>query len=434
MRAKRADFAALLHPAVACARCEPGLTRWVPCRLWPKCPLPDAGSHSDDVGSTLNAQATHRVEPAQSSALPRKSPLDCLRPVQVETIRKRLRDVELAPGDVRPAVHHLRQDLATVEPDVDPDTARKHRMRDAFCRRRERLPAGRAPVRGRRAVRRRSRHVVAVLRSRHCDRAWEAAAVARVTPCEGQRCERRDERDSGQPDRTLQLSGTHEARRAAGRRTRRARGCRSPRAGSRRRRRTRADTSRGTSAPRRVRRRRSRSARHARAPRGSTRGAPRSSGRMRPPFRARAPAPARGRTRRPTPGTATICGRGRLRLRGRHRLTGTGRERPLDRRLRSGLEPQLGSAAAAARRAEIEISTAATISHAAGHHIDDPARAELRSIPATTATAMMNPASTRNRGPTTGTEGSYGCCSSCDSSAGSLPPELVLGRRRPGSG
>jgi len=39
--------------------------------------------------------------------------------------------------------------------------------------------------------------------------------------------------------------------------------------------------------------------------------------------------------------------------------------------------------------------------------------------PATTATAMMNPASTRNRGPTTGTAGSYGCCSSCDSSAAS---------------
>ena len=61
-------LSALLHPAVACARCEPGLTRWVPCQLWTRCPLPDAGSHSDDVGSTLNAQATSRVEPAQSSA------------------------------------------------------------------------------------------------------------------------------------------------------------------------------------------------------------------------------------------------------------------------------------------------------------------------------------------------------------------------------
>src|SRR6186997_2226866 len=44
-----------------------------------------------------------------------------------------------------------------------------------------------------------------------------------------------------------------------------------------------------------------------------------------------------------------------------------------------------------------------------------------RSTPATTATAMMNPASIRNREPTTGTGGSYGCCSSCDSFEGAEP-------------
>src|SRR5207244_8786440 len=46
-----------------------------------------------------------------------------------------------------------------------------------------------------------------------------------------------------------------------------------------------------------------------------------------------------------------------------------------------------------------------------------------RAIPATTATAMMNPASIKNREPTTVTGGSYGCWSFRDSSAGVLPDD-----------
>src|SRR5207247_5059084 len=48
-----------------------------------------------------------------------------------------------------------------------------------------------------------------------------------------------------------------------------------------------------------------------------------------------------------------------------------------------------------------------------------------RSTPAITATAMMNPASIRNREPTTGTRESYGCCSSCDSPEGAVPSDCA---------
>ena len=72
--------------------------------------------------------------------------------------------------------------------------------------------------------------------------------------------------------------------------------------------------------------------------------------------------------------------------------------------------------------AHTTISTIATMIHA-------PATTAMIhqvlscSIPAITATAMMNPASIRNREPTTGTRGSYGCWSSCDSPDGAEPSD-----------
>src|SRR6266540_336933 len=73
-RAERSD------PAVAHARCEPGLARWVPCRLRAETPWPDAGSLSDDVGSTLMREpraGSSKLRVARLRDGPRKGVQSC---------------------------------------------------------------------------------------------------------------------------------------------------------------------------------------------------------------------------------------------------------------------------------------------------------------------------------------------------------------------
>ena len=129
-------------------------------------------------------------------------------------------------------------------------------------------------------------------------------------------------------------------------------------------------------------------------------------------------------------GLGAGSGRARLRLRLQARVNrrlhananrrGTSAPR---RRLRlEAPEDSTADGLTSACLAQTTISTIATMIHAIAttamiHQVLSC------SMPAITATAMMNPASIRNREPTTGTSESYGCCSSCDSPEGAEPSD-----------
>src|SRR5207244_51211 len=98
-----------------------------------------------------------------------ETPLDRLRPVEIEPVGQGLRHIELAARDIRAAVDDLREDFAPVEPDVQPDSAREHRMGDSFGRLQERPAARSVAMRPCRPIRRRLRGVITVLRSRYRD-------------------------------------------------------------------------------------------------------------------------------------------------------------------------------------------------------------------------------------------------------------------------
>src|SRR3954466_6572585 len=58
--------------------------------------------------------------------LPRVAPVNVLHASQAEPPGERIGEIELASGDVRPAVDNLRQHVYPAEADVDPRAARKH--------------------------------------------------------------------------------------------------------------------------------------------------------------------------------------------------------------------------------------------------------------------------------------------------------------------
>src|SRR4029077_19536788 len=140
---------------------------------------------------------------------PRETPLDRLGAVQVQPIRQGLGDVEVATGNVRSLVDHLRQDLAPLVANVELDAAGKYGMRNAFGRLEEGRTARRAPAGRGRSVRRGPCGVVAVLRAGHADGGGKLVLRARVAMIDRERRDRGDQGDPGQPGRALGQRHVH---------------------------------------------------------------------------------------------------------------------------------------------------------------------------------------------------------------------------------
>jgi hypothetical protein len=141
--------------------------------------------------------------------LPSESPLNRLRAVQVEAVRKCLCDVELLARNVWAPIEDLRQDLVPMKADIQPHPAREHRMCNTLCRIQQGPAAGRAPMRRGRAIRGSSCRVVTVCGTRNGDGSRELGVTARIPPRDRDGCNRGDKRDSGKPDRSLDECRDH---------------------------------------------------------------------------------------------------------------------------------------------------------------------------------------------------------------------------------